>query len=51
MRKDLLSKTLALGVILLFIGISFQPALANNNISIGKVEQQPFGKTFMKTFG
>ena len=28
MKKDMLSKTLVLGVILLFIGISFQPAYA-----------------------
>jgi hypothetical protein len=42
---------LVVGIIFLFIGVCFQPAFANNNISIGKTEQQPKGETFMITYG
>jgi hypothetical protein len=52
MNKDKISKTLVICVILLFISVGFQPAFANDNIiSIGKIEQQPKGETFVKTFG
>jgi hypothetical protein len=47
MKKHLL----VFGIIFLFVGLGFQPAYANNNISIGKVEQHPRGGTFVKTFG
>jgi len=46
-----LRKIVILGVIVLFVGLFFQPALANNNISIGEAEQQPRSDTFMKTYG
>jgi len=42
---------LILGIICLFIGVGFQPAFANNNITIKDEKQQPLGKTFRKTFG
>ena len=60
MKKHLL----IIGIIFLFVGVGFQPAFANDNITIIKEEQQlenkssistnpvfPRGGTFMKTFG
>jgi hypothetical protein len=47
MKKHLL----VVGIVFLFVGVGFQPAFANNNISVGIAEQQPFNGTFMKTFG
>jgi hypothetical protein len=41
---------LIIGIVLLFIGVSVQPAFAND-VSIGKIEKQPRGGTFVKTFG
>jgi len=46
-----MNKGIVLGMVILFIGVGFQPAFANNNLPIRMAEQQPLGKTFMKTFG
>ena len=63
MKNSWYKKGIVFGIIVLFIGIGFQPAFANN-ITIDKAEQQlenkfsittnpvnPLGGTFMKTFG
>jgi hypothetical protein len=45
MKKHLL----VIGIIFLFVGMSFQPAFAND-VSLGIENQQPRGATFIKTF-
>ena len=36
MKKEWLIKTLALGIVVLFIGVSFQPIIAEKTMSIEK---------------
>ena len=46
-----MKKIIVLSVIVLFIGVGFQPVFANYNITIANEKQQPFNGSFYKTFG
>jgi hypothetical protein len=46
-----MKKIIVTCVIALFICVCFQPAFANNNITLRDEKKQPLGETFMKTFG
>jgi hypothetical protein len=45
-----MKKILVIGIIVLFVGLCFQPAFAND-VTINRVKQQPRGETFVKTYG
>jgi hypothetical protein len=50
MRGKNMKKGIVVGIIILFVGLCFQPAFAND-VSIDKAEQLPRGETFIKRYG
>lgn len=45
-----MKKIIVIGVITLFLFVGFQPAFANDNISIGIERQQPLDEAFKKKY-
>ena len=46
-----MKKILVVGIIILFVGLVFQPAFANDNLTIRNEKQQPRGEIFYRIFG